>query len=134
TQQLQAPVRIRGRLGTHHPGRAPPRTPDHREPAVSKRPHLAPAPRQHVALLQHAPAETPLRRPQANPQHPRGQPRQPDRPSLDEEDLHAYPGDSNPGSITTTGTCARQAMNDDAKLDAQMPNSLLSHTEMAHAP
>ena len=70
-QRLQAPVRLRGRLGARHPGRAPPGTPDHREPAVSRRPHLAPAPRQHVALLQRQPGQTALRRPQEDPQRPR---------------------------------------------------------------
>ena len=35
-QRLQAPVRIRGRLGAHHPGRAPPGTPHHRESACQQ--------------------------------------------------------------------------------------------------
>ena len=70
-QRLQAPVRLRGHLGAHHPGRAPPGTPHHREPAVSRGPHLAPPPRQHVALLPRQPGKTPLRRPQADPQRSR---------------------------------------------------------------
>ena len=37
------------------------------------------------------------------------------------------PGDSKPGINTTTAARAKQAIKDNAKLDAQMPNSLLSH-------
>ena len=80
-QRLQAPVRIRGRLGAHHPGRAPPGTPHHREPLVSRRPHLAPAPRQHVALLHRHARQTALRGPEGNPQRARRRPRRNHRPA-----------------------------------------------------
>ena len=79
-QQLQAPVRIRGRLGAHHPGRAPPGTPHHRESLVSRRPHLAPAPRQHVALLPRHARQTALRGPEENPQRACRRPRRNHRP------------------------------------------------------
>ncbi len=66
--------------GTRHSRPAPPGATDHREPPVSRGPHLAPPPRQHVALLQRQPAQTALCRPQEDPQRLRRQPRRSHRP------------------------------------------------------